>query len=110
MHASSSSASILRFRSNSVLARIIHEPRSRAESRLVLRTLSAGVRRDMAQIRGWPSREQHNNPVPSVELQTAPSGWQEGLAPDLGQRKLAYLQGGQTLARDRKSTRLNSSH
>src|SRR3712207_9189555 len=71
---------------------------------------------------GWPPGERYNYSLPFVVLRETPSGGQEGVAPRLGQRFLAHLQRGQRVdnlpqpagqeerARDRKSTRLNSSH
>jgi len=48
---------------------------------------------------GWEAREFYNDSVPLLELREARSGRQEDLASDLGQRKLAHLQGGEALAR-----------
>src|SRR5438128_6977821 len=73
--------------------------RYRAEGHLLLRALSARIRRDVAEIRGWEARELYNDAVSRMVHGETRSSWQEGVGSHLGQRQLAHLQGGQALAR-----------
>ena len=41
----------------------------------------------MVALRGWSPGERHNDAVPFVVLRETRSGWQEGVAPCLGQRQ-----------------------
>jgi hypothetical protein len=46
----------------------------------------------MTALGGWPPHQQDNDPLPFVVLPEVPSGRQEGMGVDLGQRLLAHLQ------------------
>jgi hypothetical protein len=66
---------------------------------LLLRSLPSTARRHVDKVRRRQACELHNHAVSLVELRGAPKSWQEDSTSDLGQRKLAHLQGGQALAR-----------
>src|ERR671910_176105 len=73
--------------------------RPRPQGYILLRPLPSTARRHVDKVRRRQARQFHKHAVSLVVLRGARKSWQEDPSSDLGQRKLAHLQGGEAMAR-----------